>query len=97
MTKKQRIIAVIVAFSFLFVLFSFTAFVSHNADHDCIGEGCMICAQINFCRNLVQSLSMAILAVIITAIANKIFRRVLKSVKRITFNTPVVQKVKLLN
>lgn len=97
MTKKKRILAVIVAVSLLFVMLSFSAFALHNADHDCIGEGCSICAQINLCKNLVESLSFAVFAVIIAATTNKIYRRVSKSVKRITFCSPVVQKVKLLN
>lgn len=57
MTKKKRILAVIVAVSLLFVMLSFSAFALHNADHDCIGEGCSIFAQINLCKNLVESLS----------------------------------------
>lgn len=97
MTKFKRITALFVVFAFAFVLLASAAFIAHNADHDCVGEDCIICAQISFCNSVVRSLSLVVVAVYISAIIFKITRREQKSVKQLLFDSPVNNKTRLLN
>ena len=79
----------------LSVLFS-ASFVSHEADHDCGGEDCQICAMINKCTELLGDA--------LTSVAGAaIFGILVYSLCRVTgglgisslFFTPVRLKVKL--
>lgn len=97
MNKKQRFIAVLMAAVILFLTLSFAVYSVHNAEHDCIGEGCTICIQIDMCRNLVTSISVAVIAVYIAAVTHRRSRLVFRSKKRIIYASPVSQKVRLLN
>lgn len=97
MAKKQRFIAILMATVILFISLSFAVYSVHNAEHDCIGEGCSICAQIDMCRNLVTSISVAVIAVYIAAVTHRRNRLVLRSTKRMIYASPVSNKVRLLN
>ncbi len=45
-------LALLVAFIMLFSVL----FIALEADHDCCGEGCAVCAQIQVCENLLRNL-----------------------------------------
>ncbi len=63
MTKRNRSVALFMALAvFVVVLFS-SLYTVENADHDCVGESCPICAQIAVCENTLHGFSMAAVAV----------------------------------
>ena len=49
MTKKKRIISLVVAAAVLFVMLYSALYIAAEANHDCVGENCPICYQINVC------------------------------------------------
>ena len=62
MTKKNRIVAVLLAVMVLVVMLYSALFITAEAGHDCVGENCPICYQINVCRNILKNLSLAVCA-----------------------------------
>ena len=66
MEKKKRIAALLLAVTVLLVMLYSALFIAAEADHDCVGEGCPICYQVDACQNTLKSLS---LAVCVTAVA----------------------------
>ena len=62
MEKKKRIIAVLLAVTVLFVMLCSALFIAAEANHDCVGEGCPVCFQINACRSALKNLSLAVCA-----------------------------------
>lgn len=98
MVTKRRFAAAILA---AFILVAVTAslfIVVHEADHDCIGEGCPICAVITLCQNTLKALGDALIAAALV-FACFCFAASVMSFSRIaTYNqTPISLKVKLLN
>lgn len=67
MTKKKRIISLVVAVAVLFVMLYSALFIAAEADHDCVGENCQICYQISVCENTLKNLSLAVCAVAFVA------------------------------
>ena len=55
MTNRKRIYAWILCFGFVLTLFVSSAYIVHEADHDCIGEGCDICETIALTEALLHS------------------------------------------
>ncbi|MGN0458774.1 MAG: hypothetical protein ACI4IL_07385 [Eubacterium sp.] len=47
MLKRNRIISVIVAVAMAIGLVSSALFIIENSEHNCLGEDCQVCAQIN--------------------------------------------------
>lgn len=97
MTKNKRLIAIIVAVSLMFVMISSAIFVIHNVEHDCIGDGCQICAQISFCKQIVKALTITVIALYIAGIVQKQRIKEIRSNRLIVYNNPVFDKIKLLN
>ena len=64
--KRNRIAALLFAVTILVIMLYSAFFVAAEADHDCVGEGCLICYQVDACQNTLKSLS---LAVCVTAVA----------------------------
>lgn len=62
MEKKKRIAALVLAVTVLFVILYSALFIAAEADHDCVGENCPICYQINVCQNTLKNLSLAVCA-----------------------------------
>ena len=50
MTKTNRGFAFFIAILFIFTMLISACFIVTESDHDCIGENCLICGQINICR-----------------------------------------------
>ena len=67
MTKKKRIISLIVAVAVIFVMLYSALFIVSHAEHDCVGENCPICYQISVCENTLKNLSLAVCAVAFAA------------------------------
>ena len=64
MGKTKRILAMVMAVVIFAVVLSSALFLAEEADHDCIGDGCQICLQLNLCRGVLKSLSLALLATV---------------------------------
>lgn len=62
MEKKKRIAALLLAVTVLFVMLYSALFIAAETDHDCVGENCPICYQINVCQNTLKNLSLAVCA-----------------------------------
>ncbi len=56
--KRERIIALTLCLGLVLVLTVSSVFMIHEADHDCIGEGCEICVRIAAAAHLLRSLSL---------------------------------------
>ena len=56
MNKPKRIASVLVLLVAFLMLFS-VLFIALEADHDCCGDGCAVCAQIQVCEDLLRSLT----------------------------------------
>ena len=62
MTKKKRIISLIIAVAVFFVMLYSALYIAAEANHDCVGENCPICYQISVCENTLKNLSLAVCA-----------------------------------
>ena len=60
MEKKKKIITLLLAVAVLFVMLYSALFIAAHADHDCVGENCPICYQINVCKNTLKNLLLAV-------------------------------------
>lgn len=67
MTKKKRIISLVVAVAVFFVMLYSALYIAAEANHDCVGENCQICYQISVCENTLKNLSLAVCAVAFAA------------------------------
>ena len=98
MNKGKRIFAVAVALLLAAVLISSAAFIVANADHDCCGEQCAVCAGIVTCVRTfgLAAKSLAVMAFIAVAVC-RAAREIIFFTGREKADTPVTFKVKLLN
>ena len=98
MTIRKRLAAVILAALVLFALMTSLFVIIHEADHDCIGENCPVCAVISICQSTLKTLGSVSLAVA-AVFACLRFTASAVAVFRITpiIKTPVSLKVRLLN
>ena len=55
--KRNRIAALLLAVTILVIMLYSAFFVAAEADHDCVGEGCPICYQVDACQNTLKSLA----------------------------------------
>ena len=95
---KRRFAAAILAALILVAVTASLFVVAHEADHDCIGEGCPVCAFIAVCQNTLETLSEALgvfAAIAAPVCFVAVFFTPLKAV--LYKGTPVLLKVKLLN
>ena len=64
MTGRKRFGALLLCVGLILVLSVSTAFIAHEADHDCCGEDCPICRTIAINISLLRTLGLAVLAVL---------------------------------
>ncbi len=64
MIKSKRLASVL-AMLVAFIMFFSLLYIALEADHDCCGEGCAVCVQIQACEDLLQNLMTA--AVLVAA------------------------------
>ncbi len=62
MEKTRRVAAVILAAALLLAMLCSAVFIAAEASHDCVGENCPVCYQINVCQNTLKNLSLAVCA-----------------------------------
>lgn len=98
MTKRIRAIAAILAGIVAVVILSSSLYIAAEADHDCHGADCLICAHIVVCENTLRELACAVLvAVAATGLTYAFVDSVSYGKRSYTDNTLVSLKVKLSN
>ena len=65
MAKQKRMLAMAMAAAILFIVLASAFFIAAEANHDCIGDGCEICCQINVCRTVLKGLALAVIAAVL--------------------------------
>ncbi len=69
MTKKNRILASILAVAFVIVMLFSVCFIVAESNHICIGEDCPICYQISICENTLKTIGLAGFEIGVTALS----------------------------
>ena len=96
--KNKRIAAGIMAFLMLFIMLFSASFIAIEADHDCTGEDCPICACIAQCENTLHQIGdgAAVQAAVIVPVFFMLIPAFLFA-DDFTRETPVSRKVRLNN
>lgn len=61
MAKRKRIAALVLAVLICCALLISACFIADEADHDCTGDNCAICAMISLCEGLMRHLGAIVL------------------------------------
>lgn len=98
MTKKNRLIAGLLAMTVLFVMLSSVIYIAVESGHDCSGEDCPICYHISICANTLKSVGLIAAAVTQVVLIGIFDLSLLSSARRLASHTTLVSlKVKLSN
>ena len=98
MTKKFRLITGLLAAVLAAGMLSSAVYIAVEANHNCSGEDCAICHQLQVCENLLKSIGLAgAAAAISAAFTYTMCRAVLPCTEMIGTLTLVSLKVKLSN
>ena len=97
MQKVKKLLSAFLALVVLCTFFSSVFFIIHEADHDCNGENCPVCAAITVCRSFISALCVTAVIFACSLLCGA-FARVLRVIYvRSGKFTPVSLRVKLLN
>jgi len=66
MNQKTRSLALLAAVAMVFVMVASSLFVIHNAIHECDGECCQICQQIELCTTHSETFAVAVITAAFT-------------------------------
>ncbi|MCR4819046.1 MAG: hypothetical protein K5841_08840 [Fretibacterium sp.] len=95
MAEKRRLISCFIAALFVFVILSSLFFIVLEADHDCTGEHCPVCHQINICERALKS-GFAVAVLVAPVLLGVIFPSAAPVASAVCLClTPVTLKVKL--
>ena len=94
--KRKRLLAALIAGLTVAALLAACGFIALEAEHDCPGEGCHICAQLGVCRNLLRTVFVG-LCVTALCVLCAAAPPVLRAAGAAAFPTPVSLKIRLLN
>ncbi len=74
MTKKTRVIALVLALAVAAVIVCCSSFLILKAEHDCAGSCCMRCCQLLACENMLGgvSLAAAVFALVFAAVCARL-------------------------
>ena len=98
MSKKNRVLTVLLAMAVLFVMLSSSCYIAIEADHDCVGEDCPICYQISVCEHTLRSVGQAVLVVTLAVFIGVFMISLPAFSKKLAYHTSLVSlKVKLSN
>ena len=98
MTKKSRLITGLLAAVLAAVMLSSAVYIAVEANHNCSGEDCAICHQLQACENLLKSIGLAgAAAAISAAFTYTVCRAILPRAEMNGTLTLVALKVKLSN
>lgn len=98
MTKQTRFLTIFLAVLMAFVMLSSITYIAVEAGHDCTGQDCVVCHQINACQNILKNLGLVTaVAAVAVALIYISHQAVLPDAETICINTLVALKVKLSN
>ena len=98
MTKKNKSVALVLAIAVFFALMLSVNVISHRAEHECAGNGCQICQQVESSRQILNMLTAGIFAIAIALTLLCAGRGVICcAVQSLPQGTLVALKVELLN
>ena len=95
--KTRKILAGVLGFVLLLALVLCAACIAAEADHDCTGEDCPVCALVHQCENLLRQFAAAAAAVAVLAAAALLCVPAASCVCAFRYGTPVSCKVRLNN
>ena len=97
-SKSKRIASGVIAALMLFVLLFSASYIAAEADHDCTGHDCPICACIQQCENTLQQIGSGVATQVAVALPI-LFTFLLGAVWTfcVQMETPVTRKVRLNN
>ncbi len=96
MLKNKNLIAGVICAAFVFIFLFSVIFIAVEGDHDCTGEDCPICMEIQACIQTLQTLGTALSSFILLATVIYIsVIRTANSYQRSALHTLVTLKVKL--
>ena len=95
---KTKRLAIALSLLLVFVMLFSHLFVIAEADHDCSGEDCPVCAVIALCQNTLKVLGEAFIAAVAAFACLRFATFVISLFHTLTnTETPISLKVKLLN
>lgn len=97
MTKRERIVAAVLAALAVLVMLSSAFFIVAHAEHDCEGEDCPICEQLCACVKSFQRFTITVLVAAAVALTCACDIRLGGKVCAFAPSTPILLKVKLSN
>ena len=98
MANKRRFASIIIAAFIVVAVLTSLFVVAHEADHDCIGEDCPVCAVIAACQTILKTLRDALVVAAAALVCFVVAASIEKFISiRSSENTPISLKVKLLN
>lgn len=65
MTKKNKILALVLAIAVFFAMVLSEGIIKHDVEHECIGSGCQVCQEMESVRQSLKTLASGILAIAI--------------------------------
>ena len=95
--KKHRVLVCVLCVVFVTALFSSETYIAAHTHHDCVGDGCPVCAALASCEQLLKSLAASVLIPAFMGICalSRGFIRLLSRAKGNFAPTLVALKVKL--
>ncbi|WP_195268088.1 hypothetical protein [Eubacterium sp. 1001713B170207_170306_E7] len=97
-TKNKKILTLLLAIFFVLFFFLSTAFMTEEAHHDCVGDGCPICMQLSALQNFFKQLDTGnALAAAVLVIHLIFFCAILKRDAHFLPVSPVSLKVRMNN
>lgn len=98
MNACKRIHALLLCIGFILVLSVSSAFLIHEADHDCCGEDCPVCQTIAMTTALLRVLCLIVFAALLFAVSTALSAlRAPEGNRRHAAGTPVSWKIRLNN
>lgn len=64
MSNAKRAAALITCIGMILVLFTSSAYIAHEAGHNCVGEHCEVCVRIEEVKAMLHSFALAVAAVL---------------------------------
>lgn len=97
MKRNNRMLAMLLCLGVISIMLFSCAYVACAAHHDCIGDGCQICASIEACEQNIKNLVAAVVLAIAVALSYPLFILAVCQGTPVFRSTLVMLKVKLSN
>lgn len=97
MKRNNRMLAMLLCLGVISIMLFSCVYAACAVDHDCIGEGCQICASIEACERNFKNLVTAVVLAIAVALSYPLIILAVCPEKPVFRSTLVMLKVKLSN